>query len=512
MNNIDWSKFKNRDDLSEAMIERMKEGYVKLCQSLQKINATLLTDYEGDSGTYTTMKIDSIEYTVGTRNFKNSICNNIHKFKEKLTENGDCFLEFIGVDEKNVLMAKIKLPLGATKEISINSYNSFIKSRNEVLDKLKELNGSLVTDYIGTKRNMIVLIDGVEFNVSGENFKEFYKNLLKFKDRIVCDGYEFVKLVESESEIKNLARAKIKSKYGEELDININNYTQFINSKKDLINKLNDVNGKILSGFVGNYDKVKVVIDEVVLDIIPNLFKTGTYKGIIKLKSDMLNNKDEFLSFTKLDNHNALVFKMKTYDGDIVEMSIGAYGKFAKAREEFNDMILKNNHKALSNYIGGEDKVLIDFNCGHPPYSISAISYKSGQGCPLCKNKGEHVLFEILNETGFNVEYQRKFDDLKVKKSLSYDFYLPDFNLLIELDGAHHFRPVPYFKKTYTKEDIDIATREAEERYIQRVEYDRIKNEYAKTNNIPLLRIDYSDGKIRRELWKDVVLEKINTI
>jgi hypothetical protein len=69
---------------------------------------------------------------------------------------------------------------------------------------------------------------------------------------------------------------------------------------------------------------------------------------------------------------------------------------------------------------------------------------------------------------------------------LTFDFYLPDQNTLIEFDGAYHFR------RSRISQD-----------YITQVFNDREKNEYAKAKNIKLIRIGYLDKEnIEEELMK----------
>lgn len=62
-----------------------------------------------------------------------------------------------------------------------------------------------------------------------------------------------------------------------------------------------------------------------------------------------------------------------------------------------------------------------------------------------------------------------------------FDFYLPNYNLIIEYDGEQHYKPMRYCKDE-AKNYID---------FLKRQERDRIKNEYCKNNNINLLRIPY---------------------
>ena len=63
---------------------------------------------------------------------------------------------------------------------------------------------------------------------------------------------------------------------------------------------------------------------------------------------------------------------------------------------------------------------------------------------------------------------------------LSYDFYLPDYNMLIECQGIQHEK----FTKGLHETEVDFK---------KQLEHDRRKKEYAKQNNINLLEIWYYD-------------------
>ena len=58
-----------------------------------------------------------------------------------------------------------------------------------------------------------------------------------------------------------------------------------------------------------------------------------------------------------------------------------------------------------------------------------------------------------------------------------FDFYLPDFNRLIEFDGKQHF-----IDTGWTNQHINFEKRKSQ---------DKLKNIYAKKNNIELIRIPY---------------------
>ena len=123
--------------------------------------------------------------------------------------------------------------------------------------------------------------------------------------------------------------------------------------------------------------------------------------------------------------------------------------------------------------------------CGD--YFISYInSVRNGRvkSCGKHNSLGEEKIIKILIEHSIKYECQKTFDDLKSLKNRPYrfDFYLLDYNILIEYDGEQHF--------TYDKNPDSIYNKEC---FIKTQESDKIKNEYCLKNNIPLIRIPYTD-------------------
>ena len=78
-------------------------------------------------------------------------------------------------------------------------------------------------------------------------------------------------------------------------------------------------------------------------------------------------------------------------------------------------------------------------------------------------------------------DYQKKFNNLFGINNglLSYDFFLPKYNLLIEYQGEQHDRPIKYFG--------------GEEQFKIQKEHDNRKRKYAMKNNMQLLEIWYYD-------------------
>jgi UDP-N-acetylglucosamine 2-epimerase (non-hydrolysing) len=104
----------------------------------------------------------------------------------------------------------------------------------------------------------------------------------------------------------------------------------------------------------------------------------------------------------------------------------------------------------------------------------------NGTWCPTCnkESKGEKEISRTLNELNVNYIREYMFDDCRGKEQpLPFDFYLPDYNCCIEYDGEQHFlyRETGIFENKLEKIK----------------EYEIIKNNYCRDNNIKLIRIPY---------------------
>lgn len=132
--------------------------------------------------------------------------------------------------------------------------------------------------------------------------------------------------------------------------------------------------------------------------------------------------------------------------------------------------------------INRNSKYWVRCDCGKE-YEIYASNLIQGStqscGC-IRESHGENKIREILISNNINFETQKSFSDFyypDTKGKPRYDFYLPDYNILIEYDGQQHF--IPAFNW------------DTEETFKQRVEHDKIKNKYAKDNGYILIRIPY---------------------
>lgn len=103
-------------------------------------------------------------------------------------------------------------------------------------------------------------------------------------------------------------------------------------------------------------------------------------------------------------------------------------------------------------------------------------------GCSIA-SKGETKIQSLLEDNKICFEKEKKFDNLRfedTKRLARYDFYLPDYNCLIEYDGVQHF-----IQRNGVYDN--------QEKFQRTQEHDKIKNQYAKENNIKLIRIPYTE-------------------
>lgn len=112
------------------------------------------------------------------------------------------------------------------------------------------------------------------------------------------------------------------------------------------------------------------------------------------------------------------------------------------------------------------------------------------QSCGCLKSIGESNIQKILKEHNIQFEREKTYEDLDHKKygRCRYDFYLPEYNRLIEFDGEQHYKEVNFFDARSLVETQAV---------------DAIKNQYALDNGISLVRIPYWE---RNKITLDMIL------
>ncbi|MFH0334634.1 hypothetical protein [Clostridium perfringens] len=240
---------------------------------------------------------DDIILNVRPSDFKNKTYKAIRIFKNDLIKNSDEFIKFVGLTDKNTLIAKIKTYDGGTVTINTNNYGIFINSRKDFYNKLKEIGGYTTDSYMGNESKMNIFIEDVKLNpIHPSNFKnKTYKSIDNFKSNLIKNGDKFIKFVGLTNGGSLIA--KIKTLDGGIIDIDIAAYSKFNKSRKDFYNKLREVEGEITEFYQGKNTKINIFINGMKINLIEqNKFKR-TYKVIIDFKNNLNKNSDKFIKF-----------------------------------------------------------------------------------------------------------------------------------------------------------------------------------------------------------------------
>ena len=134
----------------------------------------------------------------------------------------------------------------------------------------------------------------------------------------------------------------------------------------------------------------------------------------------------------------------------------------------------------MVNYLNNKSKIKILCYI-HGEFEQKPYHHLNGVGCPYCReSKGEKEVEKYLKINNIKYIRQYTFDNCRDKRKLPFDFYLPDFNICVEFDGALHFISVQYFGGF--------------DKLVDTQKKDKIKTDYCKNNNIKLLRIKYDEN------------------
>ena len=147
----------------------------------------------------------------------------------------------------------------------------------------------------------------------------------------------------------------------------------------------------------------------------------------------------------------------------------------------------------------GEAKWLCQCSCGSTPISILGSNLRTGHtqscGCNR-RSHGELKIEHLLLDNNISFEQEKVLFKFSTGTNAYFDFYVNN-QYLIEYDGETHYR-------------YNLHGWHNEEQLTKQQERDKIKNEWCRENNIPLIRIPYTH--LKDLCIKDLLLETSNFI
>lgn len=144
--------------------------------------------------------------------------------------------------------------------------------------------------------------------------------------------------------------------------------------------------------------------------------------------------------------------------------------------------MLPAEYTLVSEYTGTENKVLIKHQCGFiwkikPHIFVGKLAH-GYIGCPHCnhkRSKGEQKIARFLERN--NIKYYNEYIfPWSSNSKFRYDFYVPDYNLIIEYMGEQHYKEINFYHDTLE----------------ERQEYDQIKEKEAKEHSYNYLVIPFN--------------------
>jgi len=147
--------------------------------------------------------------------------------------------------------------------------------------------------------------------------------------------------------------------------------------------------------------------------------------------------------------------------------------------------LFKNSHK----------KYLFDCYLCTNKYESSLDSISKGTWCSCTVNKTESKLFEWFKANNYDVKKQPKYEWCKNPKTnshLPFDFVIESLKIIIELDGAQHFRQVSNWRSSDEQQKLDIY-----------------KMEQANKNGYTVIRLLQEDVFNNKNNWENDLINNI---
>lgn len=349
----------------------------------------------------------------------------------------------------------------------------YINKCNEYFNKARNIHGDKYdyskSEYINASTNITI-----KCNKCNNNFKQIAKNHLKNYGCNPCYNYQCITTKQYIEKAKNI--------HGEKYDYSEVNY---INSITHINLKCNKCNKKYTQNPSTHLKlencswcgpkkhmntelfikKAKEIYGDKYDYTEVNYINANTH---IIIKCNGCNKKYKQVSRSHLQNNEVCE---KCYGNNLnltkfLKRAIEIHG------DKYDYSLIKEENIGSRKYIN-----IICKKCKNT-FNQQIHKHLSKSGCYYCKfSHGELYIYNFLKNNNIeNIEPQKKF---KGNVARPYDFYLPNYNLVIEYHGVQHFHHTPFFCKNFFT-------------FLDGVKRDYEKMKFLEKNNIRYFEIHYN--------------------
>lgn len=347
------------------------------------------------------------------------------------------------------------------------------KTQEYVCEKFKEKDFILLDNYINSKTKMLCIDKfGYKYNLSlGDITDKRYKKSEKVSRYNKNSNYNinlFLKLNNSNSYLLNdyideKSDLLLKCECGEKYITNWNHISNLNNLKcKKCAEKQRHINKKLK------------------VNEINKIFKNSKYKLIEYDNAHNITVEDEegYMYNTSIYNINKNLYKFHKNNKYTID-NIKLYIKKNNILTNILFDEIKQEHINVRNYY-------FACSCSECERKYYATLYQiineNRHRCERCSKKESSLEFEVrkyLEEKNIKYIQQKTFIGCKMKRLLPFDFYLTDYNCVIEVNGRQHYYEVKKFNRTLKEQK----------------QYDDFKRKYCFENDIIYIEIPYYNIK-----------------
>lgn len=377
------------------------------------------------------------------------------------------------------------------------AYEKFLKLPKEEADSVEfEIDAKSKFRNINTLQDFQNFIDNKDNGVeSKEDFRTKYpglynkfistlskedKRLLNFRKVIVKDYSNF-------STIEDFQKFIDENK--------IDSYNDFVNFDSGVYGRFLRIISKEKRSLLNFPNLIKKEDPYSTLESIQNYIDTNDIETYKEFRKNHKTIYEKYLKYKDSWKNSELIFK-KIYSRSKISDPYNTFDdfqNFVNERKIIGSFMFEKKYKSIyRKFLGTIKREIRD----------KLIYYKDSDFVDSKNHsKGELFLIDMFKSNKINFITEKTYPDLKKITYLRFDFYLPDYNILVEYHGEQHFKK----DSIYYEEE--------------RIECDKIKYDYAIKNNIHIIyftleRSEYNKFGYFTEVITDpeILINKIKEI